>query len=332
VRPARVHAGERKQKIGAALALTDLIGVAGQAIGTLSHGYRQRVGVAQAIVHRPALVILDEPTRGLDPRQIVEMRKLIHELKDKHTVLLSSHVLSEVSQTCDRLLVLGGGQILGTGTETELAATMEPTFAIELTVGIPTDRRDRPAAEQLTAALAELTVTLSAVPAEHDHTLTVTVTSKRDLRAAVSRAVVGAGLDLLRLDAATLGLENTFLRMVAPTPARPRTTDMRAMLSIFRREFAAYTRSIVGWIVAAIALLAMGIVFQAFSTKSSLASEMISQFFWGASGVVMIISVILSFRTIAEDRQSGSRWSCCRPRRCARCRSSSASTSRRWRS
>ena len=80
---------------------------------------------------------------------------------------------------------------------------------------------------------------------------------------------------------------------------------MRAMLSIFRREFAAYTRSIVGWIVAAIAMLAMGIVFQAFSTKSSLASEMISQFFWGASGVVIIISVILSFRTIAEDRQSG---------------------------
>ncbi len=216
-----VHAGERKQKIGAALALTDLIGVAGQAIGTLSHGYRQRVGVAQAIVHRPALVILDEPTRGLDPRQIVEMRKLIHELKDKHTVLLSSHVLSEVSQTCDRLLVLGGGQILGTGTETELAATMEPTFAIELTVGIPPERRERPAAEQLTAALAELAVTLSAAPAEHAHTLTVTVTSKRDLRAAVSRAVVGAGLDLLRLDAATLGLENTFLRMVAPTtPAK----------------------------------------------------------------------------------------------------------------
>lgn len=80
---------------------------------------------------------------------------------------------------------------------------------------------------------------------------------------------------------------------------------MRAMFSIFRREFAAYTRSVVGWVVVGIAMLAMGLVFLSFSSKSSLASEMISQFFWGASGVVMIISIILSFRTIAEDRQSG---------------------------
>lgn len=80
---------------------------------------------------------------------------------------------------------------------------------------------------------------------------------------------------------------------------------MHAMLSIFRREFAAYTRSVLGWIVAGVAMLAMGLVFQSFTSRSSLASEMISQFFYGASGVVMVISVILSFRTIAEDRQSG---------------------------
>lgn len=81
---------------------------------------------------------------------------------------------------------------------------------------------------------------------------------------------------------------------------------MRAMFTIFRREFGAYTRSLLGWIVAAVALLAMGIAFQAFGFKSALASEMLQQFFWSASGVVMIISVILSFRVIAEERQSGS--------------------------
>ncbi|MEZ4400137.1 MAG: ABC transporter permease [Kofleriaceae bacterium] len=81
---------------------------------------------------------------------------------------------------------------------------------------------------------------------------------------------------------------------------------MKAMFTIFRREFAAYTRSVMGWVVASVAMLAMGIVFQAFSSKSNLASEMMSQFFWGASGVVMIISVILSFRVIAEERQAGS--------------------------
>ena len=81
---------------------------------------------------------------------------------------------------------------------------------------------------------------------------------------------------------------------------------MRAIYMIFRREFAAYLRSIMGWIVVGVALLAMGITFQAFGYKSALASEMLQQFFWSSSGVVMIISVILSFRVIAEERQSGS--------------------------
>ena len=100
------------------LEITDLTDVAERPIiGTLSHGYRQRVGVAQAIIHQPKFLILDEPTRGLDPVQIVEMRNLIHDLKQNHTVLISSHILTEISQTCDRLLVLGKGEMLGAGSE-----------------------------------------------------------------------------------------------------------------------------------------------------------------------------------------------------------------------
>ncbi|MEZ4400136.1 MAG: ABC transporter ATP-binding protein [Kofleriaceae bacterium] len=206
-----VPASERRAKIGDALALTDLTLVAGDPIGTLSHGYRQRVGLAQAIVHRPALVILDEPTRGLDPRQVVEMRKLIHELKDKHTVLLSSHVLSEVSQTCDRLLVLGRGEILGSGTEAELAAQQAPVFAVELTVGVP----DGQGAKAVLAAIAAVPDLVSqSQPAARGDAWDLAVSSQRDVRAELSRAVVGAGLDLLRLDARRVDLENTFLRMV----------------------------------------------------------------------------------------------------------------------
>src|ERR1044071_9193711 len=81
-------------------------------IASLSHGYRQRVGVAQALVHNPRLLILDEPTSGLDPRQIVEMRAMIRALRGEHTVLLSSHILSEISQTCDRLLIIQEGEIV----------------------------------------------------------------------------------------------------------------------------------------------------------------------------------------------------------------------------
>jgi len=99
------------------LATSDL----GRVIGELSHGYRKRVGIAQAILHGPALVILDEPISGLDPRQIVEMRDTIKALRGEHTVLVSSHILSEISQTCDRILLIHEGRLLASGTEDELA-------------------------------------------------------------------------------------------------------------------------------------------------------------------------------------------------------------------
>src|SRR6266852_4477575 len=88
-----------------------------EVISSLSHGYRQRLGVAQALVHNPALLILDEPNSGLDPAQIVEMRALIRNLRGAHTILISSHILSEISQTCDRLLIIQAGEIVAQGTE-----------------------------------------------------------------------------------------------------------------------------------------------------------------------------------------------------------------------
>ena len=120
-----------------------------QPIFSLSHGYRQRVGVAQALVHRPKLLILDEPTSGLDPVQIVEMRNLIHDLKQNHTVLISSHILTEISQTCDRLLILGRGKILGVGSEHDLAAPRRPADrgrgrrAVARAIGRPHRHRHR---------------------------------------------------------------------------------------------------------------------------------------------------------------------------------------------
>jgi ABC-2 type transport system ATP-binding protein len=104
------------------LTLADLLHVGDDLVETLSHGYRQRVGIAQAIVHEPKLVVLDEPISGLDPAQIVAMRGLIRGLKEKHTVLLSSHILNEISLTADRILVLHGGTIVAEGTEHQLAA------------------------------------------------------------------------------------------------------------------------------------------------------------------------------------------------------------------
>src|SRR6185312_9221999 len=107
-----------------------------QLISSLSHGYRQRVGVAQALVHKPKLLILDEPTSGLDPRQIVEMRSMIRALRGEHTVLLSSHILSEISQTCDRLLIIQEGEIVDQGTEEEIGRRIERSAAINIEVDV----------------------------------------------------------------------------------------------------------------------------------------------------------------------------------------------------
>jgi ABC-2 type transport system ATP-binding protein len=102
----------------------DIAHVSDRVIDELSHGYRKRVGIAQAIIHDPDLVILDEPISGLDPVQIVEMRRVITGLKASCTVLVSSHILSEISQTCDRILVLNSGRLVAEGTEEELSARL----------------------------------------------------------------------------------------------------------------------------------------------------------------------------------------------------------------
>lgn len=100
----------------------DLQGREEQLIGTLSHGYKKRVGIAQAIIHKPRLIILDEPISGLDPAQIVEMRQVVRGLAKGASVIVSSHILGEISQTCDRILVLHGGKLVAQGTEGELVS------------------------------------------------------------------------------------------------------------------------------------------------------------------------------------------------------------------
>lgn len=111
-----------------------LVGFGNRVIGELSHGYRQRVGIAQAIVHRPKLVILDEPITGLDPVQIVEMRDVIRGLGQESTVLLSSHNLPEIAQTCDRILVLHNGRLMAQGTGSQLAAQLKTGLKVDLAV------------------------------------------------------------------------------------------------------------------------------------------------------------------------------------------------------
>jgi ABC-2 type transport system ATP-binding protein len=177
-----------------------------QLISSLSHGYRQRVGVAQALVHKPKLLILDEPTSGLDPVQIVEMRATIRALRGEHTILLSSHILSEISQTCDRLLVIQRGEIVAQGSEQDLAAQVGGGGTIEIE------------ALGTSARLIEIARTVTGVSGgtvlrEADGTALVSFDGAADLRPKLARALVQNGVDLLRIDRGAARLESIFLKL-----------------------------------------------------------------------------------------------------------------------
>ena len=137
----RVPKGQRKEQVRRAARCTGLEEVFSRLIRTLSKGYRQRVGIAQALLGDPGLIILDEPTVGLDPAQVIEIRKLIRELGQNHTVILSSHILSEVQAVCQQVLILSKGHLAASGTLEELTAggkSLEEVF-LELTGGEPED-------------------------------------------------------------------------------------------------------------------------------------------------------------------------------------------------
>ena len=191
------------------LEVTGLSDVRDQPISTLSHGYRQRVGIGQAIIHRPALLILDEPIQGLDPVQIVEMRELIRSLRGEHTILLSSHILSEIERTCDRILMLHHGRIVAMGTEEELVGKMQGG-SISVSTGLTLEVRGDEAT--LRAALALDGLEVDEVSEAGEGCLAVRLSLASDTREEVAAAIVGAGLGLLELRRASSALEDAFVR------------------------------------------------------------------------------------------------------------------------
>jgi ABC-2 type transport system ATP-binding protein len=206
-----VEATSAKKRVVEVEEKTGLSEVHGDVIGSLSHGYRQRVGLAQAIVHNPQLLILDEPTSGLDPVQIVEMRELIRNLRGSHTILLSSHNLPEISQTCDRLLVIQNGEIVGQGSEQELAARQGAGGAIEIEIVGPAERAPVEKALEIVKSLDG--VAGARVAHESAHSATLQVDAPTALRPQLVRALVKADIDVMRVDAVSGQLESIFLKL-----------------------------------------------------------------------------------------------------------------------
>ena len=211
-----VQPGNVQKRVADVEELTEIGDVRNQLIGSLSHGFKQRVGIAQAIVHGPELVVLDEPISGLDPVQIMEMRELVRGLRGSHTVVVSSHILTEISETCDRILVIDDGRIAWSGTETELSATLKQGLRIALTLRAPGSSAQA-TADQARAALRalpsvrEVEVLEPAEAGEGIATLRVSVS--HDVREEVGKSLVQAGLGILEL-AREKELERMFLELL----------------------------------------------------------------------------------------------------------------------
>lgn len=206
---ARVRGVARKltaSAVGAAEEKTGLNHKHRELIGRLSHGYRQRVGVAQALVHNPALLILDEPTSGLDPLQIVEMRNLIKGLRGQHTLLISSHILAEISQTCDRLLVIQAGEIVRQGTEEQLASSMGKRVEVEIDL----ESESSNVLEKLRALPQVCSVV---VGPQQNSLVRLLVTTEGDHRPEVVSTIVAAGGRIMRVERGRARLERIFLEL-----------------------------------------------------------------------------------------------------------------------
>jgi len=210
----RVHARARLEEVCERTMIAD---VRSQIIGTLSKGYRQRVGLAAALIHKPPVLILDEPTVGLDPRQIVKIRELITELGRDHTVILSTHILPEVEQICRRVLIIDNGRLVADGTPEQLRAGLQG--AAELRVQLEAPEDDARAGLGSLPGVAE-------VQALGNGRFSVAVEGGLDLRRAVFSLAVERGWVLLEMTQTTPSLEDVFLRLTTrdvagETPAEP---------------------------------------------------------------------------------------------------------------
>ena len=182
-------------------------------IGKLSKGYRQRVGLAQAIIHNPDVLILDEPTAGLDPKQINETRDLIKSLAGDHTIILSTHILPEVSQTCEQVIIINKGKVVATDSVSNLQGRARSGESVLLEVGGRNGSLD-PAAVQRRLELVT-GVTRVAFKEDSQRRAVFEVEGKKDLslRGDLARAVVESGWDLNELRAASMSLEEIFLQL-----------------------------------------------------------------------------------------------------------------------
>ena len=206
-----VSAGDRSPQVESAMTRCTLLEKRHTLIRKLSKGYRQRVGIAQAIVHDPPVIILDEPTVGLDPRQIIEVRKLIKSLAGDHTVILSTHILPEVSMTCSRVAIINKGRVVATNTPDQLMAQLQGGSGYELEIEGDFDTAQHQLQEIAGVKSVERLVG-QLLPESHCK-IRVASEAGVELGGAIASTMVGSGLGLYEMRRVQVTLEDVFLQL-----------------------------------------------------------------------------------------------------------------------
>ena len=203
---------KQKLSLSRTLERCGLTDVPDRLIANLSRGYRQRVGLAQALIHDPEVLILDEPTIGLDPKQIIDMRKLIKELSGEHTVILSTHILQEATALCDRVIIIHQGKIRAIDSPEQLSAKMRQSEKISITT--------KNASPDASSLLSNLPHVINVILESQSDGQSFVVESELgyDIREDVSKCVVQKGWGLLELKSVSMTLEDVFMELTQEEP------------------------------------------------------------------------------------------------------------------
>lgn len=203
----QINRAEMAGHLSTAVGDTGLAEVIDERLGDLSRGFQQRVGIAQAIIHRPPVILLDEPMGGLDPLQIIHIRDLILNLGKQHTVLFSSHILSEITNVCDRVILIDEGAVKAEGSEEELRSSLKPWRELSLLV-----RGEEKSLTRLLEGIEGLSIIETS--SREGGLAQARFSCRGDLREEVSRSCIEAGMGLLEITGGHHGLEELFLQLV----------------------------------------------------------------------------------------------------------------------
>lgn len=201
----QIPATKRGEAVEKAIAISGLQPVRQRLIRNISRGFKQRVGVAQALIHDPKVLILDEPTIGLDPAQIVEIRKLIKSLKGERTIILSTHILAEVTQVCDGAVIINEGHLMASGSLEELAASFAEKEGVFIKL--------RRGGEDTASLLSRLPGVEKVTP--EDAGFTVEWTKGQDLRDALTKLIVDNNLGLVEMRPLAMNIEDLYLKVIS---------------------------------------------------------------------------------------------------------------------